>query len=544
MASLDNYLAALKQIESSGNYGSVGPPTRNGDRAYGAYQVMGKNVPEWTRIALGQSMAPDAFLKDNTAQDAVAKHFFGKSLDQYGNPQDAASVWFSGRPMAAAGNASDGYNTVPQYVQKFNKALGAGGGGGNPALLSHMDGNEPPGGPMQSAFMPNLPSIPEKADDMLPPNAQPTEMDASKTGGLFGFQQGTRDKINNFGDALSGIGAGLISVNNPAAAASLMNAQTARKQHTLPTWGVIGQDMFGQPKYGWINRNTQTTTPANGSGSGGSGSGDDDGLESSLTKMQSAQQAGAAPEDLLKMAPPAIRSDLKALINNEAIPTNMGRGGKMKAALLMMAHTIDPNFDETKLPGRVQFQKNLANGSLTTMGGQKQSVGTALEHLGEVGEASIGLHNLNGPDLPGGALLGKLGNMIGNSSNDAQAKTNAYRGGVDKYVGEVGKIYSGNQGGGVKEREESRGHFGENNSPEAQARALEMEMGLLKGKYNQMQAQADEVMGPGKVKIIGPDQEKAIARIEKQIETLRARKGAHESTTTPTNRPPLGDIFK
>jgi hypothetical protein len=48
------YQQAIKDIESSGgNYGLTGPVTRSGDRAYGAYQVMGANVPEWTRKHYG-----------------------------------------------------------------------------------------------------------------------------------------------------------------------------------------------------------------------------------------------------------------------------------------------------------------------------------------------------------------------------------------------------------------------------------------------------------------------------------------------------------
>jgi hypothetical protein len=59
---------------------------------------------------------------------------FGKSVAKYGNPADAASVWFSGRPLAKAGNASDVLGTtVPQYVQKFMAAYE--GGANTPAMM-------------------------------------------------------------------------------------------------------------------------------------------------------------------------------------------------------------------------------------------------------------------------------------------------------------------------------------------------------------------------------------------------------------------------
>lgn len=118
------YAQAIKSIESSGNYGALGPVLKGGDRAYGAYQVMGANIPSWTKSATGTAMTPSAFLNNKDAQDAVFNKYFGASVAKYGNPQDAASVWFSGRPLSMAGNASDGFNTTPQYVSKFNAALG------------------------------------------------------------------------------------------------------------------------------------------------------------------------------------------------------------------------------------------------------------------------------------------------------------------------------------------------------------------------------------------------------------------------------------
>lgn len=119
------YSNAIASIESagSGGYQAVGPETGKG-RAYGKYQVMDFNIPAWTKKHTGVSMTPEAFLASPGAQEAVFNGEFGGYVEKYGNPQDAASVWFSGRPLAG-NNSSDGGNTVPQYVEKFNAALGA-----------------------------------------------------------------------------------------------------------------------------------------------------------------------------------------------------------------------------------------------------------------------------------------------------------------------------------------------------------------------------------------------------------------------------------
>lgn len=120
-------LSALAAVESSGNYYALGPVMKQGsyegDRAYGKYQVMGRNIPQWTQEILGKSMTPDEFLADPNAQDAVAAAKMQASYEKYGTWEDAASVWFTGRPLAKAGSASDGYINVQQYVTKFRTAM-------------------------------------------------------------------------------------------------------------------------------------------------------------------------------------------------------------------------------------------------------------------------------------------------------------------------------------------------------------------------------------------------------------------------------------
>lgn len=119
---------AFAKVESGGNYQALGPVMKkgayNGDRAYGKYQVMGRNIPEWTEKHYGARLTPEQFLGNPAAQDAVFDGEIAGYIKKHGNVSDAASMWFSGRPMAEAGNASDGYNTVPQYVAKINAALG------------------------------------------------------------------------------------------------------------------------------------------------------------------------------------------------------------------------------------------------------------------------------------------------------------------------------------------------------------------------------------------------------------------------------------
>lgn len=123
--SISAYAKAIQSIESGGNYKALGPLTSSGDRAYGAYQIMGANVPSWTKQVLGQSLTPQQFLGNSAAQDAVFEKIFGGYVSKYG-ASGAAQAWFGGPgSVGSGGTATDILGTSgTAYVQKFNAALG------------------------------------------------------------------------------------------------------------------------------------------------------------------------------------------------------------------------------------------------------------------------------------------------------------------------------------------------------------------------------------------------------------------------------------
>lgn len=133
---------AIAGIESGGQadpYMAIGPQTAQG-RANGKYQVMDFNVGPWTKEILGQEMTPEQFRANPQAQEAVFKGKFGQYLQKTGNPQDAASMWFSGRPLAGntAGPDVNG-TTVAGYVNKFNRGMGGPGGAAPPNAQGQGD---------------------------------------------------------------------------------------------------------------------------------------------------------------------------------------------------------------------------------------------------------------------------------------------------------------------------------------------------------------------------------------------------------------------
>jgi hypothetical protein len=135
-------MAAIRQIETGGQKDPY--RTVNGIGATGAYQVMPFNIGPWTKEVLGRAMTQAEFRNSREAQDAVARAKLGGYMRKYGSWQAAASVWFSGKPDWNS-SASDGGNTVKQYVTKVAEALkkvgagvtgGTGGTGTSAALPS------------------------------------------------------------------------------------------------------------------------------------------------------------------------------------------------------------------------------------------------------------------------------------------------------------------------------------------------------------------------------------------------------------------------
>jgi len=115
---------AIGQYESGGNYQIRGKEIPSGqykgERAMGKYQIMPGNLPSWSKQALGRIVSEKEFLNNPDIQDKIAEYKMAKIYEQYGTVEDVASIWFSGQPMAKAGNKKDVLGTsVPTYIKNI-----------------------------------------------------------------------------------------------------------------------------------------------------------------------------------------------------------------------------------------------------------------------------------------------------------------------------------------------------------------------------------------------------------------------------------------
>lgn len=121
MASLNQFLAAIRQVESSGRYGVV-----NSIGATGAYQVMPANIGPWTAKWYGERLSQEEFRRNKSAQDAVARGQLGEYVRKYGY-RGAAQAWYGG-PGGVGKSYTAGYANKVMGLVGSVPAVGGGGG--------------------------------------------------------------------------------------------------------------------------------------------------------------------------------------------------------------------------------------------------------------------------------------------------------------------------------------------------------------------------------------------------------------------------------
>lgn len=233
---LDMLMGGLGNRESGMNFRAVGPATRNGDHAYGFSQVMGSNIGPWTQEVLGVRMSPQQYLNNPEAQYAVTSAKLGGYLSQYGNPEDALSMWHSGRPMAKSMNANDGFVNTHDYVKQIMAKQDP-----NRSFMASASPQGATGGPMQ------LPGATLAGDAQGSPQGSLGPQSIS-----LGDEE--QQPFNNIGSTLANMGASIASLDRGGTGIASLNAsrvaQNLASQEALREkqggWKYAGQTDNGQ----------------------------------------------------------------------------------------------------------------------------------------------------------------------------------------------------------------------------------------------------------------------------------------------------------
>ena len=129
--------AAIVSKESGGNYNAINPDSG----AIGIGQVMPENVPSWTLKHYGESLTPDQFKNNPTAQNAVVRgqikdNYMTQKGQGYSDEEAArrvAATWYSGNPdlhTSTRKQTSNGneYPSISEYADDVVSRMGTSGG--------------------------------------------------------------------------------------------------------------------------------------------------------------------------------------------------------------------------------------------------------------------------------------------------------------------------------------------------------------------------------------------------------------------------------
>lgn len=439
-------LGALRQIESSGRYGITGPRSSKGDYPYGAYQVMGANIPTWGKEAGYDNLTKDQFLADPKIQDAVARVQYQKYLQKEGgDPVKAAANWLGGPGWRQHAGATDVLGTnAPEYMRRFAKAYGADLGSAPMAY----SGNETPSNAGLAAINKvtsggNI-QVPQSTTDTTYEDEQGLFMPKSMGNALLAAGLGTMaSRAPTLGQAIGEGGlTGLAAYSEGQAQRQKLAMDEPYKQLQMEHIraqidklrnpeegkghiGVIGQDMTGAPLYGW----------ASGPNAGQP-------IQPSAAPGQVAGALGninwdLKGEDFLKQLPESEQALVRGVAEGrEKVPG--GFGSQRGIAIKKLVSQYDPNWNESLYDQRKQIAVDFAKTGANSPGGQIVAANTAIGHLGDLYDVAESLHNGNVP------LWNKV-KQFGAHEFGGYPELREFQAVRDKFVAEAEKFYRGSQ---------------------------------------------------------------------------------------------------
>lgn len=233
-------------------------------------------------------------------------------------------------------------------------------------------------------------------------------------------------------------------------------------------------------------------------GAGGAGTGLTGGTNSGMFAEGVTSQNfnhNAVGEDYLKQFAPEPQAAIKDYLSGNTAQT----GRQMPIQMIKMAaqkygSDIGMPADDTSLAQRKKWAMSLGD---TTSGIGLQSKGfkQGLEHAVSLSDSLVKLGNTNGF---GFEPLANWANAAKNLTSSQTAIKNHIQAESQTLAGEVGKLYSGGQGGGVHERQATQQNLGKSDqSPVAASGGLEATIELMEGGLRTLENRRDELFPNG-----------------------------------------------
>lgn len=237
--------------------------------------------------------------------------------------------------------------------------------------------------------------------------------------------------------------------------------------------------------------------------------------------------------DYLKQWPVEIQSAARAFMSGDVMPTGNPRNNNISSLAKTVAQKVamdlgQPNLaDDTLYSQRRKMRTDLGSSSPNTMGGIISNGKSAFEHLANLSDKYSQLGNYNGPDVPGGGTIARIGNYIGDSllptghTLDLLQQANAN---ATHYGQEATKFYAGSGGGEAERLAALKDVNPATATSDQMAGFLQTEKELMLERLAQKQAQIKDTLGDQYLQqhpIMTPDLQNTLSRIDANIVKLR-----------------------
>ena len=245
------------------------------------------------------------------------------------------------------------------------------------------------------------------------------------------------------------------------------------------------------------------------------------------------KQNGYKPDDLLQFVPDAWRGEIKSLWDGTQSVKDLSTRGAIsegnRSTFLNLAHQMNPSWDENRSEALNTYRKGyMATGTQGTVGFQRQSYDTTLNHLNTVLDSAADMHNSDsivGPAANLGNRIRGMGGAQGALQDTFDAKTDMLAGETDKFIS--GKAATE---GGTKQYKEK---WSRNQTPRQTAAAAEAYLNMVQGKKEALEKERNENFGSAEAASafpIGTNDEPKIAQIKAKIAALKATGTAQAGT--------------
>ena len=223
---------------------------------------------------------------------------------------------------------------------------------------------------------------------------------------------------------------------------------------------------------------------------------------------------------------------VKAYINGDVMPSGKPRtqaiATKAKEIAQKYGQDMGIPVSDALFSEKRKYRTELGTNSPNSAGGQAKAFNQGISHLTSLADNLEKLDNSNGFGIP--AIAGTFNSVRQGMSNEQSAISDEAKALGATVAGEVGKLFSGQAGGGVKERADTRERFDTAKSKPQLAAALRATLETMDGGLKALEQRRDAVLGPNSgVELVNDATKANIAKIQAAIDRLEGKSTAKPS---------------